>query len=458
MIAAWGEPVGLSGEMPAFKDDAANTAADQEAQMGMHHDGIHFFAQDGSKSGLLVMNHEYVDDGLLHTDGLKTWTAEKVRKAQAAHGVAVIEVEQKDGKWQMVRPSPWAPYRAPVGPPAPPDPAEQLRQRVPWGTYLTCEENSSSTSRAHGPTPTRQGTRSSEHDALRPPAVRHPDPPPGPPRGPPPGIRAKTRAEYIYKFVSRDAIQPGGARANTELLDHATLYVAKLDADGKGRWLALTHGQGPLTAANGFADQGEVLIKTRQASDLLGATKMDRPEWIDIDKQGWVYCTLTNNSNRGADKQPGVDAMNPRANNTMGNIIRWKEDGDFDGATFQWNHFVLAGDPANERADAKGNVKGDAFGCPDGLWTDAPRCVVDPDRHVHLGHGQGRFEGPGQQPLPRAALPGGAGVKDGRTAPARIAPGKPVSAATRRRPTGRPAPPARGHVVIRKADGGVIGT
>ena len=31
---------------------------------------------------------------------------------------------------------------------------------------------------------------------------------------------------------------------------------------------------------------------------------------------------------------------------------------------------MLAGDPANERAEAKGNVKGDAFGCPDGLWID----------------------------------------------------------------------------------------
>jgi uncharacterized protein len=179
------------------------------------------------------------------------------------------------------------------------------------------------------------------------------------------------RFEYIYKFVSRDRMKPGGAKANAELLDHGTLYVAKFDGDGKGRWIALTHGQGALTAANGFADQGEVLIKTRQASDALGATKMDRPEWIDIDKQGWVYCTLTNNSNRGDGKAAGVDPMNPRANNTMGHIIRWKDTGDFDGATFEWNHFVLAGDPANERAEAKGNVKGDAFGCPDGLWTDA---------------------------------------------------------------------------------------
>lgn len=30
----------------------------------------------------------------------------------------------------------------------------------------------------------------------------------------------------------------------------------------------------------------------------------------------------------------------------------------------------MAGDPANTRADARGNVKGDAYGSPDGLWFD----------------------------------------------------------------------------------------
>ena len=107
------------------------------------------------------------------------------------------------------------------------------------------------------------------------------------------------RFEYIYKFVSRDPMRPGGAKANRELLDHGTLYVARFDADGTGRWLPLVHGQGPLTPENGFADQGEVLIKARQASDALGATKMDRPEWLTIDtEQRWVYCTLDRKSTR----------------------------------------------------------------------------------------------------------------------------------------------------------------
>jgi uncharacterized protein len=82
IMAPWGDPIGLAGNMPAFKSDGSNTAAEQEAQIGMHHDGIHFYpldpGADGNKRGLLVMNHEYTDDGLLHADGMKTWTGEKV--------------------------------------------------------------------------------------------------------------------------------------------------------------------------------------------------------------------------------------------------------------------------------------------------------------------------------------------------------------------------------------------
>ena len=437
VIAQWGEPVGLRGENPAFRWDASNTAAEQEAQFGMHHDGIHYFAQAGSTSGLLVMNHEYIDDGLLHPDGTTTWTRDKVRKAQAAHGVSVVEVENKDGRWRVVRPSPWARRITPSTPMAFGGPAAGhalLRTAAdpsgrhvlgtmnncasgitPWGTYLTCEENFiyyfkwPAEPDAHQ---RRWGLRRSDRVGMRWhefderfDATKHPneinrfgwiveidpfDPGSTPVKRTALGRAAHegatvaltqdgravvymgedARFEYIYKFVSRDKMQHGGFRANAELLDDGTLYVARFDGDGTGRWLALLQGQGPLTVDNGFADQGEALIKSRQASDLLGATKMDRPEWIAVDAQGWVYCALTNNAIRGGDEQRSVDAANPRASNTMGHIIRWNEDGDFDGSTFRWNHFVLAGDPSNERADAKGNIRGDAFACPDGLWVD----------------------------------------------------------------------------------------
>ena len=118
--------------------------------------------------------------------------------------------------------------------------------------------------------------------------------------------------------------------------------------------------------------KGEALDQARQASDLLGApTKMDRPEWLAIDQNSHeVYCTLTNKSARGTATYPGTDAANPRANNVMGQIIRWKEDSDFDAQRFTWSHLVLAGDPANARSDAKGNIRGDIFACPDGITLD----------------------------------------------------------------------------------------
>jgi hypothetical protein len=551
VIAAWGEPAGLPGTSPAFKFDASNTAAEQEAQLGMHHDGIHFFALNGSTSGLLVMNHEYTDDGLLHADGMKTWNAAKVRKSQAAHGVSVIEVENKGGRWEIVPSSRWArritgntpmTFGGPAAGHALLRTAADARGlrvlgtlnncgsgKTPWGTYLTCEENFIgyfSGGDTLSPHEQRWGLRKGgwgyrwhEHDE-RFDAVKHPNEPnrfgwvveidPSDPSSEPVKRTALGRAvhegatvaltksgravvysgedarfEYIYKFVSRDAVRPGGAKANAALLDHGTLYVAQFAPDGKGRWIPLSHGQGPLTAANGFADQGEVLIKARQASDLLGATKMDRPEWIEIDKQGWVYCTLTNNSNRGDGKGPGVDAANPRANNTLGHVIRWKEDGDFDGASFVWNHFVLAGDPANARAEAKGNVKGDAFGCPDGLWVDARGVLWIQTDMSTSAMGKGDLARLGNNVMLAAdpvsgevrrflvgpvgcEVTGATATPDGRTMFINIQhPGESPSErsepdAVRRfsnwpdfRPDGRPRSAT---VVIRRNDGGLIGT
>jgi secreted PhoX family phosphatase len=108
----WGDPVGHVSGSPTFKPDASNTADEQALQAGMHHDGIHYFplpfGSASSDRGLLVMNHEYTDDGLLHTDGYANWSAEKVRKAQNAHGCSVIEVTRQNGEWQVARPSQYA--------------------------------------------------------------------------------------------------------------------------------------------------------------------------------------------------------------------------------------------------------------------------------------------------------------------------------------------------------------
>jgi uncharacterized protein len=107
VLYAWGDPIGSPAGQPAFKWDASNSAADQALQAGMHHDAIELFPLSANRA-LLAVNHEYTDDGLLHTDGMKTWTAEKVRKSQSAHGVAIIEISREGSQWRVVRPSQYA--------------------------------------------------------------------------------------------------------------------------------------------------------------------------------------------------------------------------------------------------------------------------------------------------------------------------------------------------------------
>jgi hypothetical protein len=153
------------------------------------------------------------------------------------------------------------------------------------------------------------------------------------------------RFEYVYKFVSNGTYNPDDRAANMNLLDDGVLYVAKYNDDGSGEWMPLIYGEGPLTEANGFTSQGDVLIKTRLAGDLLGATKMDRPEDVEgnpVNKH--IYVMLTNNTRREADE---VDAANPRPENAMGHVVEMIEtNNDHAATTFSWEMFILAGDPA----------------------------------------------------------------------------------------------------------------
>ncbi|MES2208224.1 MAG: PhoX family phosphatase [Pseudomonadota bacterium] len=475
LLYAWGDPVGVPGNNPPFKNDASNSAEEQNAQAGMHHDGMHFFPLPyGSKNshrGLLAINHEYLDPMLLTPDGNSLMTDEKYKKALASVGVSIIEVNQlnEKGAWHVVRPSPYArritaetPIK--ISGPATGHPLMQTELDpsgyevlgtlqncsngwTPWGTYLTCEENFDtffcdfSQPADYDFNKTRYGVSNEEKhykwneidfrwdrqvhrneinrfgwvveiDPYDPHAtpikrtalgrIKH--------EGATVSIAQDKRIviymgddqnfEYIYKFISKQPWNPHDRHANRHLLDHGTLYVATFDKNGSGGWRELTYGKNGLDNQRGFADQGEVLIKTRLAADLVGATKMDRPEWITVnpDNPGELFCTLTNNKDRGGLGKPDVDKANPRKNNIFGHIIRWVEDNnDPASLRFTWNIMGMAG--RNDTALSEHRpayLTGDNFGSPDGLhyaetgilWiqTDVSSSLLNQKEYAGMGN------------------------------------------------------------------------
>jgi secreted PhoX family phosphatase len=436
----WGTPIVPSG--PEFKQDASNTGAEQEQQLGMGHDGIRYFplrnrVRGTSASGLLALNHEYTVDKQLFTDGTANWTKDKTRKSQAAHGVTIVEVHKGfNGKWNTAESS--FARRIHVNTPTQltgPAAGHRLLQTeqdksgmypvgilnqcgngyTPWGTYLTTEENFNGYfyEQTGGSAPgideeqaainARYGVGgtgfgylwATTDDRFR--ADKTPREPnrfgwiveidPYAPDSKPlkrsalgrfkhEGAAFATgaggqavvymgddqRFDYIYKFVSNGAWATERS-AGRSPLDDGTLYVARFDANGTGTWLPLVQGTGPLTAENGFADQGDVLIKARMAADALGATPMDRAEWTTVHPTtGEVFCTLTNNTRRTE-----ANAANPRASNPWGHIIKWKEP-EPAATTFSWDIFLFAG-PGDGAAGSDIDAE-DQFGSPDGLWID----------------------------------------------------------------------------------------
>ncbi len=368
-----------------------------------------------------------------------------MRKLQKLQGVTVMEIEKGEEGWGVVVDSPYnrrITHLTPMsiaGPAAghdllkteaDPSGAESLGTynncgsgKTPWGTYLTCEENFNgyfgATSEGDVPEAVQAGYErygigadgwgydyhkwDDRFDTAKNPNEPHRagwvvEIDPADPESTPvkhtglgrfkhenaavvlaPDGRVVVymgddeRGEFMYRFVSDAAYAPGGSTKG--LLDEGTLYAAKFNDDGTGQWLALT------PESTGMESLAEVLIFARMAASKVGATTMDRPEWIAANPHAVeAYCCLTNNKNRGVKPNAGGDATptngpNPREKNNYGQIVRWMpENGNHTAAGFTWNLFVLAGNPTVHKDAYAGsaNVTADnMFNSPDGLAFDS---------------------------------------------------------------------------------------
>ncbi len=181
------------------------------------------------------------------------------------------------------------------------------------------------------------------------------------------------RGEFLYKFVSAGTFSEGGD--NADLLEDGDLFVAKFNDDGTGEWAKLT------PASTGMTSKAEICVHTRMAGSAVGATTMDRPEWVAVNPmKAEGYCCLTNNKNRGVKPNAGgdetaVNGPNPREKNNYGQIVRWEPvDGNHSSAAFKWDLFAIAGNPAvhsDAYAGSKNVTTENMFNSPDGLKFDS---------------------------------------------------------------------------------------
>ena len=388
-----------------------------------------------NRSGMLCVNHEFGRTShVLGKDAPES--LDDVRVMQHVHGVSVVAIENFGRGWEVVAsPNARRIHvNTPVRFSGPAESSELLRSPAgnvplgtvnncgsgptPWGTYLTCEENFNGYFGASDglPQPTEEQERygfSAEgfrydwfrfdkrfdlsesafanerhrfgwiveidpHDGTQVPVKRtamgrfkHEAVAIAESRS---GRVAAymgddQRFDYCYRYVSDEAWKTAVA-AGRSPLDEGILYVARFDADGTGEWLPLTLDDPRLAAR--FSGMDDLLVHTRLAADIVGATPMDRPEWTTIGKDGAVFWTLTNNSDR---EEP--NAANPQAPNPDGHITRTVDADDHTGTRFTWEIFILA-------SDTRGT---------EGVFTDPDAAYADADGRLFIGTDGGQPDG-----------------------------------------------------------------
>ncbi|EKE71774.1 MULTISPECIES: PhoX family phosphatase [Roseobacteraceae] len=434
VLARWGDAL-FSDAQDAYSPDTGVDVSKSDRVFGENTDGMELFT-DGDKQ-IIAVNSEYVNPKInlpAASEGMPQ-NADEVMLLKNMQGVTVMEVADMGNGYEIVVDSPYnrrithETQMTMDGPAAGSDlvktnadpegmsPKGTMNNcgsgKTLWGTYLTCEENFNGYFGATGEYDVTdefkrygiggEGRYAYEKFDPRYDLSKEPNEPhrhgwvteinPLDPASTPIKHTAlgrfkhenaemvqaadgrvvvymgdDERGEFIYKFVSNGVYTEGGSTEG--LLSDGTLYVAKFNDDMSGEWLALT----PETTGMSIED---ILVFSRIAGSKVGATTMDRPEWVAAHpSKVEAYCALTNNKNRGVKPNAGGDdtpvgGPNPRESNNFGQIVRWMPAGADHGAdAFTWDLYVMAGNPSvydNAYAGSKNVTAGNMFNSPDGM-------------------------------------------------------------------------------------------
>lgn len=338
------------------------------------------FDDHNPKDGLLWVNHEYVNPLFVSDFNAKNYenpsqhrTIEQVNKEMYNVGGSIVRIKEENGIWRVVKNDPHN-RRITAQTPIQLNWDSPIKGKTtaigthsncsggitPWKTFLTCEENYDSffgetiydENNVASHKPSSQGWENfynypTEHYGW----VVEVNPKTGSAQKHIALGRFAHECCTLYELEDKRIVAYTGDDRNNEhlykfisskphSLKEGTLYVADTI---NGKWLALDWENQPVLK-NKFEDQTEVLIRTREAAKLVGATPLNRPEDVEIDPiTGNIFVSLTNNKGK---------------NDYHGSILKIEEtNGAFDALTFKASTYKAGG-------------KENGFSCPDNLAFD----------------------------------------------------------------------------------------
>ena len=338
------------------------------------------FDDTNPKDGLLWVNHEYVNPLFVsdfnpnkHAVPSKHRTIEQIDKEMYNVGGSIVRIREENGIWKIVKNDPYN-RRITAQTPMKLNWDTPIKGKTtvigthsncsggitPWKTFLTCEENYDN---FFGETEYDQNNIASHRPSTEGWENFYKYPPEhygwvvevNPTDGTAQKHIALGRFAHecctVYELADRRVVAYSGDDKNNEhlykfisskpsSLKEGTLYVADTI---QGKWMALDWENQPILQSK-FKDQTEVLIRAREASKILGATSLNRPEDIEIDPiTGNIFVSLTNNKSK---------------NDFHGSILKIEEtNGAFDALTFKASTYIAGGEK-------------NGFSCPDNLAFD----------------------------------------------------------------------------------------